>query len=157
MTVSRFVVAIDDPERDDVRALLEDHLAFARAVTRPEDVHALEPAGLVDPTITFFSVRSNGRLLAVGALKQLDSAHAEVKSMHTTPAARRRGVARALVDHLLGVAAARGIRRVSLETGAGEAFAPARALYADAGFIACGPFGNYVHSPNSTFMTRSVS
>jgi putative acetyltransferase len=79
-----------------------------------------------------------------------------VKSMHTTPAARRRGVGRAVVDHLLAVAAARGVERVSLETGAGDAFAPARSLYAAAGFVSCGPFGAYQASPNSAFMTRSL-
>jgi putative acetyltransferase len=154
--VEAFVVEVDDPRRDDVRALLEQHLAFARAVTLPEDVHALELDGLLDASITFFSLRVDGELLGVGALKQLDAHHAEVKSMHTTPAARRRGFGRGIVDHLLAVAAARGVRRVSLETGAGEAFAPARALYARAGFVPCGPFGQYDASPNSAFMTRSL-
>jgi putative acetyltransferase len=154
--VEEFVIEVDDPRRDDVRALLEQHLAFARAVTPPEDVHALELAGLLDDSITFFSLRVDGELLGVGALKQLDHQHAEVKSMHTAPAARRRGVGRAIVDHVLAVAAARGVRRVSLETGAGEAFAPARSLYAGAGFVPCGPFGQYEASPNSAFMTRSL-
>jgi putative acetyltransferase len=154
--VEEFVIEVDDPRRDDVRALLEQHLAFARAVTPPEDVHALELDGLLDASITFFSLRMDGELLGVGALKQLDAHHAEVKSMHTAPAARRRGVGRAIVDHVLAVAAARGVRRVSLETGAGEAFAPARALYAGAGFVPCGPFGQYEASPNSAFMTRSL-
>ena len=58
----------------------------------------------------------------------------EVKSMHTAEAARRRGIGRAMVDHLIGVARARGYRRVSLETGSMAAFDPARSLYADAGF-----------------------
>ena len=152
--MDRFVIEVDDPRRDDVRALLEQHLAFARGVTPPEDVHALDLDGLLDPSITFFSLRVDGELLGVGAIKQLDPEHAEVKSMHTTAAARRRGVGRAIVDHLLAVAAERGVRRVSLETGAGEAFAPARSLYADAGFVPCGPFGDYRASPNSAFMTR---
>ena len=151
-----FVIAVDDPRRDDVRALLEQHLAFARSVTPPEHVHALDLAGLLDPSVTFFSIRADGELLGVGALKQLDPGHAEVKSMHTATSARRRGVGRAMVDHLLGVAAERGARRVSLETGTMEAFAPARSLYADAGFTPCGPFGDYEESPTSAFMTRSV-
>ena len=137
-----------------MRSLLEQHLAFARQVTLPQDVHALDPDGLLDPRITFFSLRVDGELLGVGAIKQLDAEHAEVKSMHTAPAARRRGVGRAILDHLLAVAAERGVRRVSLETGAGEAFAPARALYAGVGFVRCGPFADYPASPNSTFMTR---
>jgi putative acetyltransferase len=76
--------------------------------------------------------------------------------MHTAAEARRRGVGRAIVDHLLAVAAARGVRRVSLETGAGEAFAPARTLYASAGFVPCGAFGDYRATAYNTFMTRSL-
>jgi len=152
-----FVIEVDDPGRDDVRALLEQHLAFARKVTPPEDVHALDPGGLLDPAITLFSLRADGELLGVGAIKQLDPHHAELKSMHTALAARRRGVGRAIVDHLLSVAAARGARRVSLETGAMEAFAPARSLYAGAGFVPCGPFGDYEASANTAFMTRFLN
>jgi putative acetyltransferase len=151
---SGFVVEVDDPGRDDVRSLVEQHLAFAREVTPPEDLHALELDALLDPAITLFSLRVDGELLGVGALKQLAPDHAELKSMHTALTARRRGVGRAIVDHLLAVAAARGVRRVSLETGAGEPFTPARALYAGAGFVECGPFGDYEASPNSAFMTR---
>ena len=154
--MERFAIEVDDPQRDDVRALLEQHLSFARGTTPPEDVHALDLDGLLEPTITLFSLRVDGELLGVGAIKQLDLQHAEIKSMHTAAAARRRGVGRAIVDHLLAVAAARGVRRISLETGAGEAFAPARALYAEAGFVPCGPFGEYEASPNSAFMTRAV-
>jgi putative acetyltransferase len=152
-----FVVEVDDPRRDDVRALLEQHLRFARSVTRPEDVYALDLDGLLDPTITFVSLRVGGELLGVGALKQFEPDHAELKSMHTAPAARRRGIGRAIVDNLLAVAAERGVRRVSLETGAGKAFAPARSLYASAGFVPCGPFADYPESPNSAFMTRLLS
>jgi putative acetyltransferase len=152
-----FVVEVDDPRRDDVRSLLEQHLAYARKVTPPEDVHALDLDGLLDPAVTFFSVRVDGELLGVGAVKQLDPDHVELKAMHTTAAARRRGVGRAIVDHVLAVAAGRGARRVSLETGAGEAFAPARSLYAGAGFVPCVPFGDYDASPNTAFMTRFLS
>ncbi len=147
------MIEVDDPRRDDVRALLEQHLAFAREVTPPEDVHALDLDGLLDPSVTFYSLRVDGELLGVGALKELAPGHAELKSMHTAKAARRRGVGRAIVDHLLAVAASRGVRRVSLETGAMDAFAPARALYASVGFVPCGPFGDYEESPNSAYMT----
>ena len=74
--------------------------------------------------------------------------------MHTAIASRGRGVGRALVDHLVAVAAARGARRVSLECGAGDAFVPARSLYAAAGFVRCGPFGEYEVTPDTVFMTR---
>jgi putative acetyltransferase len=149
-----FVIEVDDPQRDDVRALLEQHLAFARRVTPPEDVHALDLEGLLDDSITFFSLRDDGKLLGVGAIKQLDEDHVELKSMHTAAEARRRGVGRAMVEHLLAAAAERGARRVSLETGTMDAFAPARSLYAAAGFRPCGPFGDYGESPSSAFMTR---
>ncbi len=58
-----------------------------------------------------------------------------------------------MVDHLVGVARDRGYRRVSLETGTMEAFAPARSLYLRAGFAPCGPFGDYRESANSAYMT----
>ncbi|MGH3409185.1 MAG: GNAT family N-acetyltransferase [Streptosporangiaceae bacterium] len=149
-------IAVDDPRAADVRALLEQHLALMRATSPPQDVHALDLDGLLDPAVTFFSFRRDGDLLAVGAIKQLDDGHAELKSMHTARAARGRGVARALVEHLVGVARARGCGRVSLETGTQDAFAPARALYAGAGFRPCGPFGSYRPSPSSTFMTLAL-
>jgi putative acetyltransferase len=154
--VERFAIEADDPQRDDVRALLAQHLSFARSVTPPEDVFALDLDGLLDPAVTLFSLRVDGELLGIGALKDIEPGHAELKSMHTTAAARRRGVGRAMVEHLLAVAAARGIRRVSLETGAMEAFAPASSLYASAGFEPCGAFGDYRPSPNSAYMTRLV-
>lgn len=146
-------ISPDDPRAEDVRALLECHLAFARRHSPPEDTHALEVDELVEPDVTFFSFREDGELLGVGALKAIDSRHAEVKSMHTVEAARGRGIGRAIVEHLVSVARARGFRRVSLETGSMAAFAPARSLYASAGFSPCEPFGDYRASPNSVYMT----
>jgi putative acetyltransferase len=100
--MERFVIDIDDPKREDVRALLAAHLAFARSVTPPEHSYALDPDGLLDEVVTLFSVRTHdGELLGVGALKQLDATHVELKSMHTAGSARRRGVGRALVENLL--------------------------------------------------------
>jgi putative acetyltransferase len=136
-----------------VRALLGRHLAFAAATTKPEEIFALDVEALVDPAVTFVSCRDRGDLLGVGALKELDATHGELKSMHTAEAARGRGVGAAIVDHLLALARERGYARVSLETGAGPAFAPARRLYARAGFTPCGAFGDYEPSPNSAYMT----
>lgn len=147
------VITSVDPRAPDVRALLEVHLAFARQVTPPGHVHALELDGLLDPSITVFSAREAGLLLGIGALREIDRAHGEVKSMHTAAPARGRGVGRAMVDHLLAVAAERGYRRVSLETGTMDAFAPARSLYARVGFRPCEPFGDYASNPHSTCMT----
>jgi putative acetyltransferase len=116
-------------------------------------VHALDVGALLDPAVAFFSFRREGELLGVAALKRLDHHHAEVKSMHTAQPARGRGIGRAMVGHLIAVARDRGFRRVSLETGSMAAFAPARSLYASVGFTPSGPFGDYLPSPNSTFMT----
>lgn len=146
-------IAVDDPLAPDVLALLQRHLAFASANTPAENIHALDPASLVGPAITFFSFRHDGAVLAVGALRQLDAKHAELKSMHTAEAARGLGIGRAMVGHLLAVARERGVCRVSLETGTGPGFASARALYAKAGFLPCGPFGGYRETPDNTFLT----
>jgi len=150
-------ISIDDPRAKDVGELLERHLAFARTHSPPEDVHALDIGGLLDPAVTFFSFRLGGVLLGVCALQALDGEHAELKSMHTAQAARGRGIGRAMVIHLIGVARDRGCHRVSLETGSMPAFAPARALYTSVGFSACGPFGGYRPSPNSVFMTLDLN
>lgn len=152
-----FVVGPDDPRSSDVRALLELHLRFAHEHSPPEDVHALDVDGLLDPAVTLFSVRNDGDLVAVGAIRQLDPDHVEVKAMHTVESARGQGAGRAMLDHLLAVAVERGAVRVSLETGSMEAFAAARALYARAGFVPCDPFGDYEPSPNSTFMTLELA
>ena len=146
-------IAIDDPRAPDVRRLLEAHLAFARGQTPPEDAHAMDVDELLDPSVTFFSLRRDGAMLAVAALKRLDAEHAEVKSMHTVAAARGRGIGRRMLEQLIAVARAEGYQRLSLETGSMAAFAPARALYARAGFEPCAPFGHYRLSPNSTYMT----
>ena len=149
-------IGVDDPNAEDVRELLRRHMEFARANTPPADVHALEVDQLVDPGVTFYSCRRDGELLAVGALKQLDGRHAELKSMHTAAEARRSGVGRAMVEHLIGVARDHGFRRVSLETGSTQPFAAARSLYAQAGFTPCGPFGDYPPGRGNTFMTLAL-
>src|SRR3569832_2003464 len=96
--------SIDDPRAPDVRELLHRHLTFARGHSPPEDAHALDVAGLADPSVAFFSLRRDGRLLAVGALKRIDLEQAEGKSMHTVEAERGQGIGRAMVDHLVRVA-----------------------------------------------------
>jgi putative acetyltransferase len=150
------VMATEDPRAEDVTALLERHLAFAREVTPAGHVHALQVERLVDPSVTFFTARREGRLVGVGALRRLDGTHAELKSMHTSEAARGQGVGRAMVTHILTFAASSGYERVSLETGTMEAFASARSLYEKAGFVECEPFGDYTTNPFSTCMTISI-
>jgi putative acetyltransferase len=150
------LIGVDDPRAEDVRALLVRHLAFMHAQSPPEDVHALDVDGLLDPAVTFYSARRDGELIALGALKRLDDEHAEVKSMHTVEAMRGKGIAAAMVSHLIAAARARGFRQLNLETGTSAAFAPARALYINAGFRACGPFADYGDSPHSCFMTLDL-
>jgi putative acetyltransferase len=149
-------ISIADPRQGEVRRLLERHLAFAQAQVPPKDRHALDPDALADAAIAFYVLRIDGELLGVGALKRLDDADAEIKSMHTAEAARGQGLGRAMLDHLVASARERGFRRVYLETGSMEAFVPARSLYASAGFAICGPFAEYVESENKTFMTLSL-
>jgi len=154
--VSQPEISTADPRTDEIRGLLERHLSHAQSHVPARDRHALDADALVDAGVEFYALRVEGELLAVGALKRLDDAHAEVKSMHTVERARRRGLGQAMLDHLLAVARDRGFRRVSLETGSMAAFAPARALYARTGFSVCGPFGDYVESENKTFMTLAL-
>ncbi|MBV9291664.1 MAG: GNAT family N-acetyltransferase [Frankiales bacterium] len=152
------VIAVDDPRADDVRAVLARHLTFAYDETPAEAVHALDIDALVAPDVTFFSCRDEaGRVLAVGALKQLDTRHVEIKSMHTIAEARGTGIGRRMLQHLLAEARGRGCDRVSLETGTGPAFAAAHALYASAGFESCPPFGDYRPTPHNTFMTMALT
>lgn len=149
-------ISVDDPRADDVRELFAEHLSFCREETSPEDVHALDISDLLDPAVTFFGYRVGGKLVGVGALKAIDAEHAEVKSMHTERSARRLGAGSAILAHIISVARQRGFRRLSLETGSMEAFAPARALYEKAGFVPSGPFAYYPDSPNSTYMTMAL-
>jgi putative acetyltransferase len=122
----------------------------------PESVHALDLEGLRAADVTFWSVWDGDALVGCGALKELAPDHGELKSMRTAASHLRRGVAAAVLEHIVGVARGRGYRRLSLETGSAEAFAPARALYARFGFQFCGPFGDYGDDPHSVFMTRTL-
>jgi putative acetyltransferase len=151
--VANYVIAIDDPLAADVRELVSRHLHFARSQSPPENVFALDADGLLDPAVTLYSCRRSGELLAIGALKCLSDHQGELKSMHTATAARRLGLGRAMLSHLIGVARERGYHLLSLETGSMDGFAPARALYASAGFTECGAFAGYQPSPHSIFMS----
>ena len=107
--------------------------------------------------MTFWSVWDGRALLGCGALKEIDPRHGEIKSMRTAGAHRRRGVAKAMLTHIMTEAARRGYERLSLETGSQAAFEPARALYASFGFTRCGPFDGYQEDPNSVFMTHRLA
>ena len=148
-------IRLDDLCGPEIRALLAEHLAHMLSISPPESVHALDLDALRRPEISFWTVWSaGGELLGCGALKAIDARHAEIKSMRTAAAHRKRGVARAVLEHILAEARRRGCARLSLETGAEPAFAPARALYERFGFGYCPPFEGYAEDPNSVFMTR---
>jgi len=150
------IIAVADPNADDVRALLDRHLSFARGESPPEHVHALASNAWADPGLTLFGARRDGELLGVGGIRRLDDTHAELKAMHTLAQARGQGVGQAMLSHLLRVADASGYQRVSLETGTMDAFAAARALYRKAGFRPCPPFGPYTVNPYSLCMTLTL-
>lgn len=150
-------IRVDDLSGPQVRALLEEHLRNMHELSPPQSVHALDLSGLLRPEITFWTVWDEGELLGCGALKELGDGHAEVKSMRTANAHRRRGVARAMLEHILAEARRRRYARLSLETGSAPAFAPARKLYESFGFTYCGPFGDYADDPNSVFLTRALA
>jgi putative acetyltransferase len=154
--VGDVVVALDDPFAADVLLLLDEHLAEMRATSPPCSVHALEPAGLVGPTMTFFSAREDGVLLGCGALKDLGTGEGEIKSMRTTAAARGRGVGSTILRRVLDEARARGFSAVRLETGVEDHFIPARAMYTKYGFVPCGPFADYTDDPNSVYLVLEL-
>jgi putative acetyltransferase len=104
------------------------------ANTPPESVHALDLDALRSPEITFWSMWKSDELVGCGALKKLDSRSGKIKSMRTAKTHRRHGIARKMLEHIIGEAQSRGYDCLLLETGSGPEFAPARALYASFGF-----------------------
>lgn len=139
-----------------VASLLQEHLQSMAQLSPPESIHALDLDALRKPQITFWSAWQDDELMGCGALKQLDAAHGEIKSMRTASRHRRKGVAAAMLEHILDEAQRRAYTQLSLETGSMQGFEPARALYARYGFQSCGPFADYTDDPNSVFMTRAV-
>lgn len=136
----------------DVIALLRAHLQGMADHSPPESVHALDVEGLKAPDVTFWTMRVGGEVAGCIALKQLDARHGEIKSMRTASAHLRKGVAAALLEHLVAEARRRGYERLSLETGSGPGFEAAHALYRKFGFVECGPFADYREDPFSRFM-----
>jgi putative acetyltransferase len=149
-------IQVDDLTGPEIISLLEEHLRCMSEVSPPESCHALDLEGLRKPGITFWSLWDGSDLAGCGALKELDSAHAEVKSMRTASAYQRKGVASQILRHIIEQAKRRGYRRLSLETGSMDYFIPARSLYASFGFSYCAPFGDYIEDPNSVFMTKEI-
>jgi putative acetyltransferase len=155
--MSTLQIREDDLRGPEIAALLRAHLANSDQHSPPESIHALDLDGLRAPEITFWTVWDATTLLGSGALKELDPSHGEIKSMHTAEHARRRGVGRMVLQHIIDESGRRGYERLSLETGSMEAYAPARALYARHGFVPCEPFANYRLDPYSAYMTLELT
>lgn len=150
--MTRFTIVEDDLNGAQTLALLELHLRGMYESSPPEAVFALDLSGLRDPAVTIWAAWAGDRLAAIGALKMLGSGEAEVKSMRTHPDFLRQGAAAALLDHVVETARARGVQRLSLETGRGPAFEPALAMYRRRGFVDGGPFSDYQPNDFSQFL-----
>jgi len=152
-------IIIDDLTSKPIADLLTEHLEEMHQHSPAESVHALDLAKLKKPGITFWSIwddesSQTEELLGCGALQQIDSHHAEVKSMRVTYCHQGKGLANRILEHLIEEAEKSGYQRLSLETGSMQAFDRARHLYQKYGFEYCQPFADYSEDPNSVFMTK---
>ena len=108
-------IRVDDLQGAEIISLLHEHLRSMERVSPPESRHALDLAALRRPEITFWTLWERTELAGCGALKELAHDHAEIKSMRTTSAYQRRGVASKLLQHMITEAERRGYQRLSLE------------------------------------------
>lgn len=152
-----FEIRQDDLSGAAVRSLLAVHLAGMHEHSPPENVFALDLSGLQAPGVTVWSIWAGEDLAGIGALKLLGNGTAEVKSMRTDARFLRRGVAAALLAHIIATAREAGIRHLSLETGRGPAFEPAVALYRKSGFAEGEAFSDYAPNPFSRFFHLALA
>ena len=141
-----FDIREDDLSGNQARELIVLHLKGMHANSPPGSVFALDLSGLKDPSVTVWSAWRGEKIASIGALKMLGRDQAEVKSMRTHPDFLRKGAAAQLLEYIINVARERGVRVLSLETGSGDAFEPALALYRRRGFVRGEPFGGYIAS-----------
>jgi putative acetyltransferase len=151
-----FRIVVDDLEGPEIRELLRLHAEGMLANSPKDACHFLDLTGLQRPDVTVWSLWYGDDLAGCGALREIEPDHGEVKSMRTAPDHLGRGVGRALLNHIVTTAEQRAYRRLSLETGTGDAFAAAIHLYERAGFGRCGPFGDYVDNEFSQFFTLEL-
>jgi putative acetyltransferase len=150
-------IAAESPLGADLSLLMARHTADMHADTPPESIHMMDAGALAGPGIWFFVMRDGDEPVGMGAFMRIDAGHAEIKSMHVLAERRGQGLSRAMLEHLVAEARAAGFGRLSLETGSQAMFAPARGLYAKAGFQDCPPFEGYGPDPMSVFMTRVLA
>ncbi|MXO65000.1 GNAT family N-acetyltransferase [Altererythrobacter endophyticus] len=147
----------DDLSGDAVRDLLRLHMAAMEGNSPAGSVFALDLSGLQAREITVWTAWEGDRIAGIGALKEHSGELGEIKSMRTHPDFLRRGVAAALLDHIIDQVRARGLARLALETGSGDAFEPALALYRRRGFTPCEAFGDYTASAFNQFFEYRLS
>ena len=148
------VIRIDDLSTDESQSIVREHMAGMLDNTPLESVHAFPLDKLRQAHVTFWTAWLGTELCGCGALQTLDLKHGEVKSMRTREKFLRQGVGQAVLSHIVTEARARGLKRLSLETGSAESFAAARSLYLQNGFEICNPFADYTLDPLSVFMTK---
>lgn len=151
--MARLRIVEDDLSREAIRGLVALHLAGMHAHSPACKVHALPVEALRQPGVTFYSAWMDDDLAGMGALRQIDPSHSEIKSMRVAPDFLGKGIGEAILLHLLAVARAKGHARVSLETGTGPAFEPALRLYRKHGFNNCAAFADYVLDDFSQCLT----
>jgi putative acetyltransferase len=146
----------DDLTSGAVRSLVRLHLEGMHAHSPPGSVFALDFSGLTAPGVTVWTAWQSGSVAGIGALKELGDGAGELKSMRTHPDFLRRGVAAALLDHIIAAARDKGLDRLSLETGSGPYFDPALALYRRRGFVDGEEFADYKRTPFNQFLHRKL-
>ena len=149
-------LARENPTSPDLHLLFARHTADMHADTPPESIYMMDATELDDPAVFFFVARRDGQPVAMGAFKLLSAGQGEIKSMHVLAEARGHRLSRVMLAHVEAQARAAGLTRLYLETGVQPTFVAARALYENAGYVACGPFEGYGPDPNSLFMTKEL-
>jgi putative acetyltransferase len=150
-------ICVGELGSEEVIALLQEHHEDMLIHSPPESVHALDLSALASSDVTFWSLWIDQDLAGIGALKELDKDHGEIKSMRTSAKHLRKGVAGKLLEHIIQQSNIRFYKKISLETGTMDAFLPAQKLYEQFGFEECEPFGHYSVDPYSMFMTKILS
>ena len=143
----------DHPE---VNSLLTKHFIELRSVSPEGSTHVLDIPGLKISSIKFWSLWDNDQLLGCGALKFLSETHGEFKSIRVADKHRKKGMGEKIISHLIAEAKKIGIKKLSIETGAGEFFLPARKLFIKFGFKSCKPFAHYKEDPNSCYFDLKI-
>ena len=143
-------------DNSEVNDLLKKHFIELRSVSPAGSTHVLDIDGLKDPSIKFWSLWEDNKLIGCGALKFLEKEHGEFKSIRVADQFRKKGSGERIINHLIEEAKKLNIVKLSIETGAGEFFLPARNLFSKFGFKSCPPFAHYKDDPNSCYYTLNL-